>query len=761
MAIIKISELPAATSPVSPSDVVPALQGGVTKKAAIDQFGFLPAGSSAITRTIQEKLRESISVKDFGAVGDGTTNDFAAIQAANNAAATQNKALYFPAGIYGINTTAAGVALNQTTSWFANNDATIRRLDFGSTTAYFTLTQFNKTGLVLKGLTFDGQVTTASTPTTPNNDPPIGTYVAAGDSASETFWSQIYGVVLRGAQNAIVQDCTFKNFLRAGFRADNQFDGNQACKNLIVSDCYIQRTRGIYGDSFYFGGVNNVVVHGCTGYDYQRIGFVLEFGDVAIERTPSHVRFSDCYAELGHDGILPESNYGFWTEIGQDVVLTNCQVNSSGSGFLASGNFYATGQAYASNHSYVNCSAIRVYKFGRFVGGFEKQANINVTDCFGQCIASSASALAPTGNPVSAGYGNGIWLQSELSAGASNAVTYNITNMRMEMIDFGSLSPANTEWGAICIANSAAAAATAKQFVINVNGLQTAWLTAAGAVDTAARTVFETCTSGKFGDITASGLNDYGGAGDFRCRANITISNSQNLSFGYIMGAFQLLSGSSLKFDKTNVCLRKPNNAGSDGTLRVTDCDLFDYRGDIRFDPGWWIDNCIIADANPSSINRATVSVGLIENTESPKRITNCDIRRQLRFQTEGGASATEYHLQLTFSNNRWYMPFATESGLFITQGSPLFSQVMLSNNAFVNKGTGSMPATASMIECNQINTSSILFTGAGNAFDEAMVTAGGHVVQVDLTPTYNDAPQTVAVPFNTVIGALVQFEPI
>jgi hypothetical protein len=85
----------------------------------------------------------------------------------------------------------------------------------------------------------------------------------------------------------------------------------------------------------------------------------------------------------------------------------------------------------------------------------------------------------------------------------------------------------------------------------------------------------------------------------------------------------------------------------------------------------------------------------------------------------------------------------------------------MLSNNAFVNKGTGSMPATASMIECNQINTSSILFTGAGNAFDKAMVTAGGHVVQVDLTPTYNDAPQTVAVPFNTVIGALVQFEPI
>lgn len=82
MAIIKISELPVADSPVSPSDVLPALQNGVTKKAAINQFGFLPAGANAVTRTIQTKLRETVSVKDFGAVGDGVANDTAAIQAA-------------------------------------------------------------------------------------------------------------------------------------------------------------------------------------------------------------------------------------------------------------------------------------------------------------------------------------------------------------------------------------------------------------------------------------------------------------------------------------------------------------------------------------------------------------------------------------------------------------------------------------------------------------------------------------------------------
>jgi hypothetical protein len=84
MAIIKISELPAADSPLAPSDVVPALQNGITKKAAIDQFGYIASGTGASTRTIQEKLRENVSPLDFGAVGNaddsGTTgtNDAAA-----------------------------------------------------------------------------------------------------------------------------------------------------------------------------------------------------------------------------------------------------------------------------------------------------------------------------------------------------------------------------------------------------------------------------------------------------------------------------------------------------------------------------------------------------------------------------------------------------------------------------------------------------------------------------------------------------------
>ncbi len=58
--------------------------------------GYLPAGTGAVATTEQSKLRESVSVQDFGAVGDGVTDDTSAINLANTYCTTNQITLLFP-----------------------------------------------------------------------------------------------------------------------------------------------------------------------------------------------------------------------------------------------------------------------------------------------------------------------------------------------------------------------------------------------------------------------------------------------------------------------------------------------------------------------------------------------------------------------------------------------------------------------------------------------------------------------------------------
>ena len=75
----------------------------MTASYNLSQLGsnYLQGGSGSVARTTASKLQESVSVRDFGAVGDGTTDDTAAIAAAVLATG-YGDTLYFPAGTYKI-----------------------------------------------------------------------------------------------------------------------------------------------------------------------------------------------------------------------------------------------------------------------------------------------------------------------------------------------------------------------------------------------------------------------------------------------------------------------------------------------------------------------------------------------------------------------------------------------------------------------------------------------------------------------------------
>lgn len=57
--------------------------------------GFKQSGTGAVARTALSKMRETVSVKDFGAIGDGVADDTTAIQNAVNAAMELNGVVYF------------------------------------------------------------------------------------------------------------------------------------------------------------------------------------------------------------------------------------------------------------------------------------------------------------------------------------------------------------------------------------------------------------------------------------------------------------------------------------------------------------------------------------------------------------------------------------------------------------------------------------------------------------------------------------------
>lgn len=85
-------------------DIDAALRGDLASTGAgkgAEIVAFKQSGTSAVDRTASDKLREMVSVKDFGAVGDGVTDDTAAIQKAiDELSADGGGYLLFPAGVY-------------------------------------------------------------------------------------------------------------------------------------------------------------------------------------------------------------------------------------------------------------------------------------------------------------------------------------------------------------------------------------------------------------------------------------------------------------------------------------------------------------------------------------------------------------------------------------------------------------------------------------------------------------------------------------
>jgi hypothetical protein len=131
---------PVATNAVSASNVaftgfkgqIGSVQDLATDDGS-DWIGFLQSGTGAVAVSAQDKMRQFVSVKDFGAIGNGTTDDTAAIQAAITAVGTGT--VYFPYGTYKVTST-----LNVTCNTYMQTGATITTSTMASDAKVFNVT---------------------------------------------------------------------------------------------------------------------------------------------------------------------------------------------------------------------------------------------------------------------------------------------------------------------------------------------------------------------------------------------------------------------------------------------------------------------------------------------------------------------------------------------------------------------------------------------------------------------------------------------
>lgn len=188
--------------------------------------GFLQSGAGAVARSVQAKLRDTVSVKDFGATGDGTTDDTAAIQQAATAAA--GGALYFPAGTY----IGADISLPGGMLIFGPGVLKTRAQASLEFKPYFRLTAAD---VAFDGLTFDGNKAAQFA------DSPSDSWNTGANNTGKANRSAIYG-------DNSGTGYTIKNVSVRGCKFVDQWSASVALRNVsgvildgnTFEDCYFE-----------------------------------------------------------------------------------------------------------------------------------------------------------------------------------------------------------------------------------------------------------------------------------------------------------------------------------------------------------------------------------------------------------------------------------------------------------------------------------------------------------------------------------------
>ena len=275
----------------------------------------------------RENENDDINLKDFGAVGDGVTDDTAAIEAALIAA--DGKTLYVPAGTYCITSIdITGITVDM----YSDEDAMFYKTD-SEVSPSFTFR--NCTSGTIHGITFDG-----------------GRKVL-GDEVNTAC------VYFRNSSNIEIYDCNFYNCSREA----TAFMGN--CSYVNVHDNYFNYTSAVFwlanGTTQHAVFENNIAYDGrINGVEIALKGTYEESFDITVRNNEFHNFTNGTVVQMRSvSDVNIENNY---IDNVKNFVMCSYPIDKESSDYNVSGvtiaNNHGTAKyllytyAYADNDSY-------------------------------------------------------------------------------------------------------------------------------------------------------------------------------------------------------------------------------------------------------------------------------------------------------------------------------------------------------------------------------------------------------------------------
>jgi hypothetical protein len=235
---------------------------------AANNVTYTPAGAGAVGSSVQTKLREFVSVKDFGAVGDGVTDDTVAIQAA----LTYGKTVLIPDGTYLVS---SSLSITSAVRVFGGKGAKIKHSN--STSALFsnpavnTISYFEVDGFSIE-TTFTRGVASS-----------IGTFDIRGAGFASFTNLDISGGSIR------LSNATYANIKRNKLTASNGA-GNTLCDYGIVT---FDSTNVTMSDNLVGGFANDGIKVGVTGPTGTTDGKTVITGNKVYDSVANHIDIFD------------------------------------------------------------------------------------------------------------------------------------------------------------------------------------------------------------------------------------------------------------------------------------------------------------------------------------------------------------------------------------------------------------------------------------------------------------------------------------